>query len=236
MSVIEVQQLTKRYGDVVAVDDLSFTVEPGSITGFLGNNGAGKSTTMRALLGLVHPTSGTATIGGEPYRSLVEPAREVGAVLEPGRLHPGRRARAHLRALATASRLPLARVDEVLDTVGLTDAAGRRTGGYSLGMRQRLAIAAALLGDPAVLILDEPTNGLDPEGVRWVREFLRAQAAIGRTVLVSSHHLAEVALAVDHVVVIHQGRLVAHEEVSATADLERRFLSLTDSLTTGGGR
>ena len=207
-ATIEIDGLTKRYGPVAAVDDLTFRVEPGAITGFLGRNGAGKTTTMRALLGLVRPTSGTATIGGLPYAALAEPVRTVGAVLEASNAHPGRSAADHLRVVAHAAALPVARVDEVLGAVDLADVAGGRVGGFSLGMRQRLAIATALLGDPSVLVLDEPTNGLDPGGVRWLRDLLRGLGAEGRTVLVSSHLLAEVAQTVDHVVIIERGRLV----------------------------
>src|SRR5262245_48725091 len=208
MDAITVEHLTKRYGDVVAVDDLSFTVVAGRITGFLGPNGAGKTTTLRALLGLARPTAGAATFGGVPYADLPAPAHHVGAVLETASFHPGRKAREHLRVLATAADLPLSRVDEVLALVGLDGAARRRVKGFSLGMRQRLALAGALLGDPEVLVLDEPTNGLDPDGVRWLRDLLRSFAAEGRTVLVSSHLLAEVAQTVDDVVVIAGGRLV----------------------------
>jgi ABC-2 type transport system ATP-binding protein len=215
MAVIEVHGLTKRYGDVLAVDDLSFTVEEGVVTGFLGPNGAGKTTTLRMLLGLVTPTTGTVTIGGRPYRELPEPARHVGAVLESSAFHPGRRARDHLRVLATAAGIPMGRVDDVLAEVGLTDAAGRRVKGFSLGMRQRLGLATALLGDPRVLVLDEPANGLDPEGVHWLRRFVRSFAARGGTVLVSSHLLAEVALSVDEVVIISGGRLVTQSSLAA---------------------
>jgi ABC-2 type transport system ATP-binding protein len=208
MSSIAVHRLTKRFGHVLAVDDLSFELDSGTVTGFLGPNGAGKTTTLRTLLGLVRPTSGSATIGGLAYRDLDHPVLQVGAVLEASSFHPARRARHHLRVLATAAGLPSRRVEEVLAQVGLSDAAGRRVGGFSLGMRQRLGLAAALLGDPEVLILDEPANGLDPEGVHWLRAFLRSFADQGRTVLVSSHLLAEVAQTVDHVVIIARGRLV----------------------------
>jgi ABC-2 type transport system ATP-binding protein len=216
MTSIQIQGLTKRFGDVLAVDNLSFGVEQGSITGFLGPNGAGKTTTLRMLLGLVAPTGGTATISGQPYRELADPFRHVGAVLEATNFHPGRRARDHLRVLCVAAGLPLARAEEVLDLVGLGDAGGRRVKGFSLGMRQRLGLAAALLGEPEVLILDEPANGLDPEGVHWLRQFLRSYADQGRTVLVSSHLLAEVAQTVDDVVIIADGRLVTQ---SSLADL-----------------
>jgi ABC-2 type transport system ATP-binding protein len=208
VAVIEAKGLTKRFGPVLAADDLSFTVETGTITGFLGPNGAGKTTTLRMLLGLVRPDRGTATICGQPYRSMASPLRRVGAVLESAGPHPGRTARAHLRIQAMAAQVSSARVDQVLDLTGLTDAAGRRAGTFSLGMRQRLGIAAALLAEPEVLILDEPANGLDPEGVRWLRDLLRKEAAEGRTVLVSSHILAEVAQTADTVIIINHGRLV----------------------------
>jgi ABC-2 type transport system ATP-binding protein len=210
MSVIAFDGLTKRFGDVVAVDDLTVELGRGRVIGLLGPNGAGKTTTLRLLLGLVAPTSGSATIDGRPYRALDEPIRHIGAVLEATSFHPGRRARDHLRVLAATAGLADHRVDDVLAEVGLAGAARRRVGGFSLGMRQRLGLAAALLGDPDVLVLDEPTNGLDPEGIRWLRDFLRAYAASGRTVLVSSHLLAEVAQTVDDVVVLAGGRLVAH--------------------------
>jgi ABC-2 type transport system ATP-binding protein len=210
MSVIAFDGLTKRFGDVVAVDDLTVRLTSGRVIGLLGPNGAGKTTTLRMLLGLVAPTAGSATIDGQPYRALDEPIRHIGAVLEATSFHPGRRAREHLRVLAATAGLPDDRVDEVLADVALTDVARRRVGGFSLGMRQRLGLAAALLGDPQILVLDEPTNGLDPEGVRWLRDFLRGYAAAGRTVVVSSHLLAEVAQTVDDVVVLVAGRLVAH--------------------------
>jgi ABC-2 type transport system ATP-binding protein len=216
MATISVQGLTKRFGDVLAVDHLSFDVGPGTVTGFLGPNGAGKTTTLRMLLGLVAPTSGTATIDGRPYRELADPLRRVGAVLEAGGFHPGRSARDHLRVLAKAAGLPAGRVGEVLEQVGLAAAGRRRVGGFSLGMRQRLGLAAALLGDPEVLVLDEPANGLDPEGVHWLRGLVRGLADQGRTVLVSSHLLAEVAQTIDRVVIIDRGRLVAQ---STLADL-----------------
>jgi ABC-2 type transport system ATP-binding protein len=210
MSVIALDGLTKRFGEIIAVDDLTVELGRGRVIGLLGPNGAGKTTTLRLLLGLVTPTSGSATIDGRPYRALDEPIRHVGAVLEATSFHPGRRARDHLRVLAATAGLPDQRIDQVLAEVALTDAARRRVGGFSLGMRQRLGLAAALLGDPDVLVLDEPTNGLDPEGIRWLRDFLRGYAASGRTVLVSSHLLAEVAQTVDEVVVLAGGRLVAH--------------------------
>jgi ABC-2 type transport system ATP-binding protein len=212
--VIEVDGLTKRFGSTLAVDDLSFSVAPGSVTGFLGPNGAGKSTTLRAILGLVFPDAGRTAVLGRPYRELERPFVRVGAVLETTDAHPGRSGRNHLRVLAAAAGLPISRADEVLVLVDLTGAARRRVKGYSLGMRQRLGLAAALLGDPEVLVLDEPANGLDPQGIRWLRDFLRARADEGRTVLVSSHVLAEVAQTVDQVVIIHRGKLVRQAAMS----------------------
>jgi len=211
--VIEVVGLHKRYRKTTAVDGLSFTVRDGCITGFLGPNGAGKTTTLRILLGLVHPTSGKALIDGRRYRALGDPLGRVGAVLEASNYHPKRSGRNHLRTLAAAARLPTARVDELLEFVGLSNVARRRVGGYSLGMRQRLSVAGALLGDPALLVLDEPANGLDPEGIRWLRDFLRSYSDQGKTVFISSHVLAEVQQLADEVVIIHHGRLVAHESV-----------------------
>ena len=207
-SAIEVQGLTKRFGDIVAVRDLTFRVRTGSVTGFLGPNGAGKSTTLRMILGLVRPTEGVATVLGASYRSLDRPLDTVGAVLETQSFHPLRSGRNHLRAMATAASIPQARVDWVLEQVGLTDAARRKAGKYSLGMHQRLGLAGALLGEPRVLILDEPANGLDPQGIRWLREFLRTFVADGKAVLVSSHLLSEIAHIADEVIVIHRGRLV----------------------------
>jgi ABC-2 type transport system ATP-binding protein len=215
--VIGVQGLTKRFGKTLAVDNLSFTAEPGRITGFLGPNGAGKTTTMRAVLGLVHPTSGTATVLGRRYRDLDHPGRRVGAVLEASSYHPGRTGRNHLRVAAAASGLPRTRVEEVLELVELRDAARRRVGGYSLGMRQRLHLATALLGDPEVLVLDEPANGLDPAGMRWLRDLLRSLAERDRTILVSSHVLGEVELIADEVVIIHRGKFVARGPTSEIA-------------------
>jgi ABC-2 type transport system ATP-binding protein len=212
---VEVRGLTKRYGSTTAVDDLSFSVAAGKITGFLGPNGAGKTTTLRALLGLVHATRGEARVDGVPYARLRDPLRTVGAVLEADSFHPGRSGRNHLRVLAAAAGLPPARVDEVLDEVELTEAGRRRVGGYSLGMRQRLSVAGALLGRPRLLLLDEPANGLDPEGIRWLRDFLRSFAAMDGTVFISSHVLAEVAQIADEVVIIHRGRLIAHEPLGA---------------------
>ena len=206
---IEVSGLTKRFGPVLAVDDLSFTADEGRVVGFLGPNGAGKTTTLRMLLGLVNPTAGRATVLDSDYVELSDPVHTVGAVLDGGMLHPGRSGRNHLRALARASKVSDQRVDELLELVALSDAANRRAGGYSLGMRQRLGLAAALLGDPRVLVLDEPANGLDPQGIRWLRDFLRTLASEGRAILVSSHVLAEVAQTADDVVVINKGKSVA---------------------------
>ncbi|HEX9342408.1 MAG TPA: ABC transporter ATP-binding protein [Actinomycetota bacterium] len=230
MAMIEVQGLTKRFGEVLAVDQLSFEVDRGTVVGFLGPNGAGKTTTLRALLGLVRPSDGAATFGGKAYAELAEPLRHVGAVLEASSFYPGRSARNHLRVQATAAGIDPARVEAVLDLVGLQGAARRQVGGFSLGMRQRLGIAAAMLGDPEVLILDEPANGLDPEGVRWLRGLVRGLAEEGRTVLVSSHILAEVAQTVDSVVIIDKGRLVVQStlrELTAGANLEDVFFQLT---------
>jgi ABC-2 type transport system ATP-binding protein len=207
-ATIDVTGLTKMFGDVVAVDDLSFSVGPGRVTGFLGPNGAGKTTTLRCLLGLVAPTSGSATIDGVHYHDLPHPMRVVGSALEATGFHPGRTATNHLRVLARAAGIDEARVPEVLELVGLPDSATRTVGGFSLGMRQRLQLAAALLGNPGVLLLDEPANGLDPEGIAWLRSFLRYLAAEGRTVLVSSHVLSEVEQTVDDVIIIARGRLV----------------------------
>jgi ABC-2 type transport system ATP-binding protein len=226
--LIEIRRLTKRYRKVVAVDDLSFSVLPGRITGFVGPNGAGKTTTLRSLLGLVTPTSGEALIEGKPYARLAAPATRVGAVLETSTFHPGRSGRNHLRTIATAAGIPRGRVEELLELVGLSGAARRRVGGYSLGMRQRLGLAAALMGDPEILVLDEPANGLDPEGIRWLRTFLRGLAAEGRTVLVSSHVLAELAQTADDVAIIAKGRLVAHapvDELTARAGAATRVRS-----------
>jgi ABC-2 type transport system ATP-binding protein len=207
-AVVRAESLTKRFGQVSAVTDLSFALEAGTITGFLGPNGAGKTTTLRMILGLAAPTSGRALVFDHPYAALPRAALRIGAVLEATDFHPGRSARDHLRMLGRAVDVPDSRVDEVLDLVELTEAAHRRVKGYSLGMRQRLGLAAALLGDPELLILDEPANGLDPEGVRWLRDFLRRLASEGRTVLVSSHVLAEVAQTVDQVLIVSRGRLV----------------------------
>jgi len=212
--MIAVENLSKRYGRTVAVQDLSFTVKPGSILGFLGPNGAGKTTTLRVLLGLARPGSGTATIDGRPYVSLGDPVGKVGAVLDSSGFHPGRKGRNHLRVLARGAGIPVSRVDELLKLVELETDGGRRVKGYSLGMKQRLNLAGALLGDPEVLVLDEPANGLDPQGIRWLRDLLRSLAAEGRTILVSSHVLAEVSQTVDEVVVIHKGRLRAHSSLA----------------------
>jgi ABC-2 type transport system ATP-binding protein len=211
--MIEVDSLTKRFGSTLAVDGLSFKAEPGRVLGFLGPNGAGKTTTLRTLLGLTIPTSGSATVDGRTYRELDVPVRVIGAVLEGPQFHPGRTGRNHLRVLASAAGLPAGRVDEVLKLVELDGAGGRRVKGYSLGMRQRLSLAGALLGDPQGLVLDEPANGLDPQGIRWLRDFLRARAAEGRTVLISSHVLSEVAQTVDEVVVLSRGRHIAQGTV-----------------------
>lgn len=212
-ATIEVRGLRKRFGSVTAVDGLSFTVAPGQVTGFVGPNGAGKSTTMRIVLGLDSADEGTALIGGRPYRALRTPLLEVGSLLDAAAVHPSRRGRDHLLWMAHSHRLPVRRVDEVLDLVGLGQAARRRAGGYSLGMRQRLGIAAALLGDPPVLLFDEPVNGLDPEGIRWIRGFLRSLAAEGRAVLVSSHLMSELEDTADHLVVVGRGRVIADTSV-----------------------
>jgi ABC-2 type transport system ATP-binding protein len=213
-AVIEVKQLTKRFGGVVAVEDLTFSVRPGVVTGFLGPNGAGKTTTLRMVLGLNTPTSGSATVGGRPFRAFGTGLRHVGALLSADDVHKGRSASAHLRALARSNGLPRGRVEEVLEEVGLANAARRRVGGFSLGMKQRLGIAAALLGDPPVLIFDEPLNGLDPEGVRWVRELFRSLAAQGRTVFVSSHMMSEMEHTAERLIVIGHGRLIADETLA----------------------
>jgi ABC-2 type transport system ATP-binding protein len=212
--VIEVRDLTKRFGDTVAVDRLTFSVQPGMVTGFLGPNGAGKTTTMRVILGLDHPTSGAATINGHSYRNSPAPMYEVGALLEAKAVHGGRSARKHLTWLAQAGGVPVSRVDEVLDMVGLTQVAGRKIGGFSLGMSQRLGIATAMLGDPDVLLFDEPVNGLDPEGIRWVRTMMRKLASEGRTVLVSSHLMSEMEETAEHVIVIGRGKLIADASMS----------------------
>jgi len=233
--MIEARGLTKRFGSRLAVDALSFDVRPGRVTGFLGPNGSGKSTTMRLILGLDHPDAGHAAIGGRRYRDLGWPLREVGALLEARAWHPGRTARSHLAALAASNDIGRRRVDEVLGMVGLAEVAGQRAGKFSLGMAQRLGIAAALLGDPPVLLLDEPVNGLDPAGIHWIRDLLRTLAAQGRAVFVSSHLISEMALMAEHVVVIGQGRLLADEPVADLAgrapSLEDAFLRLTGAST-----
>ena len=236
--MIEARGLVKRYGPTTAVDNLSFDVRPGTVTGFLGPNGAGKSTTMRMMLGLDRPDAGTVRINGKNYHDVRSPLREVGALLEAKAFHPGRTARSHLAALAASNDIPRGRVDEVLEITGMAQrnkAAGRRAGKFSLGMAQRLGIAAALLGDPAVLLLDEPVNGLDPEGIRWIRNLLKNLAAHGRTVLVSSHLISEVAQTADQLIVIGQGRLLAQTtvaELSARSNsLEEAFFQLTEGST-----
>jgi ABC-2 type transport system ATP-binding protein len=242
--LIEVRNLTKRFGSKVAVDDLSFTVEPGRVTGFLGPNGAGKSTTMRVILGLDRAQDGTATIEGRAYRALADPLRTVGALLEAKSVHSGRSGRNHLLFLAQTQGLHARRVDEMLELVGLTDVAGKRAGGFSLGMSQRLGIAAAMLGDPRVLLLDEPVNGLDPEGVLWIRNLMKFLAGQGRTILVSSHLMNEMAVTADHLIVIGKGRLIT---AASTADVIARgteksvkvrtpdAAKLTELITAGGG-
>jgi ABC-2 type transport system ATP-binding protein len=233
--MIEVRDLTKRYGSTLAVDALSFDLRPGAVTGFLGANGSGKSTTMRLILDLDIPDAGHVRIGGRRFRQLRWPLREVGSLLEARAFHPGRTARDHLAALAASSAIPRRRVDEVLDLVGLASAAGRRAGKFSLGMAQRLGIAAAMLGDPPVLLLDEPVNGLDPAGIRWIRDLLKSLAAHGRVVFVSSHLISEMALMADRLVVIGQGRLLADTTVAEMSvgapSLEAAFLALTDAST-----
>ncbi len=242
--MIEVSNLTKRFGSKVAVDDLSFTVEPGRVTGFLGPNGAGKSTTMRVILGLDRPQGGTATIEGRAYRDLADPLRTVGALLEAKSVHSGRSARNHLLFLAQTQGLPASRANEMLELVGLTEVADKRAGGFSLGMSQRLGIAAAMLGDPRVLLLDEPVNGLDPEGVLWIRNLMKFLAGQGRTILVSSHLMNEMAVTADHLIVIGKGRLIT---AASTADVIARgteksvrvrtpeAVKLTDLITAAGG-
>jgi ABC-2 type transport system ATP-binding protein len=243
--LIEAHELTKRFGDRVAVDHLSFTVEPGRVTGFLGPNGAGKSTTMRLIAGLDWPNGGSATIGGLAYRQLVTPLRTVGALLEAKSVHPGRSARNHLLFLAQTQGFPSRRVDEVLDLVGLTDVANKRAGTFSLGMSQRLGIAAAMLGDPKVLLLDEPVNGLDPEGIRWVRTLMRQLASEDRTIFVSSHLMSEMALTADHLIVIGRGKLIASSSTQEfiQRSSERSVLvrtpqadRLTELITGAGGK
>jgi len=240
--MIEVRGLTKRFRGRVAVEDLTLSVQPGTVTGFLGPNGSGKTTTARMILGLTQPDSGTATIGGRCYRDLPHPLREIGALINPGAVNPSRSALEHLRWLAAANRLPAARAETVLTKVGLEAVADRRVGAFSLGMRQRLGIAAALIGDPGVLLLDEPINGLDPEGIRWIRIFMQSLAAEGRTVLVSSHLMSEMALTASELIVIGRGRLVAAESVASfTARVDSsvrvrtpQLDALAAALTSGG--
>jgi ABC-2 type transport system ATP-binding protein len=231
--MIAAKGLTKRFGPTLAIDSLSFDVAPGTVTGFLGPNGSGKSTTMRLIMGLDRPDRGTATIGGRPFRQLRWPLREVGAMLDARSFQPGRSARSHLAALAASNDIPRSRVEEVLGLVGLQDVAGRRAGKFSLGMAQRLGVATALLGDPGVLLLDEPVNGLDPEGIRWIRRLLVSMAREGRTVFVSSHLITELELMAEQLVVIGRGRLLACTSVSELASragsLEEAFFGLTDS-------
>ena len=226
---IEVRDLTKRFGSFTAVDNLSFSVEPGRITGFLGPNGAGKTTTLRMLLGLVRPTSGTATIGGHRYSEIKTPQRVVGAALEATNFHPGRSGRNHLRVLADTAGVDSRRVDEMLEMVGIPAAARQRAGGYSMGMRQRLALAAAMLGDPQVLLLDEPANGLDPEGIRWLRLLLRHLSSQGKTILISSHMLSEVEQTVDDVVIIANGRFIQQGSVADLHGDKRAIVRTTDA-------
>jgi ABC-2 type transport system ATP-binding protein len=241
--MIEARSLTKKYGDKVAVDDLSFTVKPGTVTGFLGPNGAGKSTTMRMMLGLDHPTRGAALINGKPYTSARSPLREVGALLDAKDVHGGRTARAHLKSLAQSNGLPLRRVDDVLELTGMTEVANKRIKGFSLGMSQRIGIAAAMLGDPQILMFDEPVNGLDPEGILWIRNFMQSLAARGRTVFVSSHLMSEMALTASHLIVIGRGRLLAdtstqefinQNSASGVRVRTPQVEALMDALTTAG--
>jgi ABC-2 type transport system ATP-binding protein len=218
--MLKIDHLTKHYQDVVAVDDLDFEVKPGVVTGFLGPNGSGKSTTMRVILGLDHPTKGRATINGQKYADLKSPLREVGALLDAKAVHPGRTARNHLRALAASNQIKKSRVEEVLEFAGISSVANKKVGGFSLGMSQRLGIAGALLGDPGVLLFDEPVNGLDPEGIRWIREFFRSLAKEGRTVFVSSHLMSEMAVSADQIIVIGRGRFITQgsvDDLTATA-------------------
>jgi ABC-2 type transport system ATP-binding protein len=242
--MIEVHDLTKQYGDKLAVDHLTFSVEPGRVTGFLGPNGAGKSTTMRLILGLDHPTAGTATIDGKPYQNLADPLRTVGALLEAKSVHTGRSARNHLLFLAQTQGLPKSRVDEVLGLVGLHEVANKRAGNFSLGMSQRLGIAAAMLGDPQVLLLDEPVNGLDPEGVLWIRNLMKQLADEGRTILVSSHLMNEMAVTADYLIVIGRGKLITQstteEVIARSTDTSVRVRTpqaerLTELITAAGG-
>ncbi|MGA7835360.1 MAG: ATP-binding cassette domain-containing protein [Acidimicrobiales bacterium] len=213
--MITVEHLTKRYQSTIAIDDLDFEVRPGVVTGFLGPNGSGKSTTMRVILGLDHPTKGRALVNGKPYEELRDPMHEVGALLDAKAIHPGRTARNHLRALAASNRIPFARVDEVLEFTGIASVATKKVGSYSLGMSQRLGIAGALLGDPAILLFDEPVNGLDPEGIRWIRDFFRSLANEGRTVFVSSHLMSEMAVSADQIIVIGRGKFITQGSVDS---------------------
>jgi len=235
--MIEVNELTKRYRGAVAVDGLTFAVKPGMVTGFLGPNGAGKTTTMRLLLGLAAPTAGEALVSGRAYASIRRPLHEVGALLDANAVHPGRSAIEHLRWLAQTNGIAPVRVVSTLERVGLAGAAGKRVGGFSLGMRQRLGIAAALLGDPGILVFDEPVNGLDPQGVRWIRELMRALAAEGRTVLISSHLMSEMELTADRLIVVGRGRLLADTTIgelvssAGCVSLEDAYLRLTDAAT-----
>jgi ABC-2 type transport system ATP-binding protein len=218
--MLQIDHLTKRYGSTLAIDDLSFDVKPGVVTGFLGPNGSGKSTTMRIILGLDHPSKGRAVVNGKSYAELKDPLREVGALLDAKAVHPGRTARNHLRALAASNKIKKARVDEVLEFVGITSVANKKVGDYSLGMSQRLGIAGALLGDPGILLFDEPVNGLDPEGIRWIRDFFRSLANEGRTVFVSSHLMSEMAVSADQIIVIGRGRFITQgsiDDLTATA-------------------
>ncbi|MFT4305820.1 MAG: ATP-binding cassette domain-containing protein [Microbacterium sp.] len=226
--VLEFQGVTKRFGPVTAVSDLTATIEPGAVTGFLGPNGAGKTTSLRLLLGLIAPTSGRASVGGRPYADLTHPLQTVGAALEASSFHPGRSAAGHLKVYARAAGIPLARIDEVLGLVGLADVAGRKVGGFSLGMRQRLGLATALLGDPGILVLDEPANGLDPEGITWMRRLLRTFANEGRTVLVSSHLLGEVQQTADQLLIMSAGRLVFAGAIEELID-PSEFATVVDS-------
>jgi len=228
--MLKIDHLSKRYRDTLAVDDLDFEVKPGVVTGFLGPNGSGKSTTMRVILGLDHPTKGRATINGKKYADIKSPLREVGALLDAKAVHPGRSARNHLRALAVSNKIALSRVDEVLEFAGIASVAHKKVGGFSLGMSQRLGIAGALLGDPGVLLFDEPVNGLDPEGIRWIRDFFRSLAKEGRTVFVSSHLMSEMAVSADQIIVIGRGRSIAQGSVDElkTTGQESVFVRSSD--------
>jgi ABC-2 type transport system ATP-binding protein len=241
-AVIDVENFTKKYGEEPAVSDLSFTAQSGKVTGFVGSNGAGKTTTLKALLGLIQATSGTATIEGKNYLDLSDPAITIGALIEENTFHPARTGRSHLRILARAAGLPSSRVDEVLKLVELEKAADRKVGGYSLGMKQRLSLATALLGDPRVLVLDEPSNGLDPQGIHWLRDLLKSYAKEGRTVLVSSHVLSELTQVADEIVIINGGKLIKQTTLAKLlketkgATLEDIFIGLTDNHATRGNK